>query len=188
MVEEAAGLARFKKRRERAQTKLERTRQNLLRVGDIEREVKTALRPLRRQVEAAERFAEATEQWALAKARLLIHSLIEVGAACDRAGGESVGSGWRGNRSGVSGGSATAAIAGGEQFDAALKSRETVTAAYHQIRVGAEHMASRTVSLRQRLVRTKESWTGRKGGWILPAPRLLLSNIAGSDHEDRYWG
>ena len=70
MVEEAAGLGRFKKRRERAQAKLEKTRQNLVRMADIEREVKSALRPLRQQAAAAGRFAEAKEEWALAKGRV----------------------------------------------------------------------------------------------------------------------
>ncbi len=74
MVEEAAGLGRFKKRRERAQAKLEKTRQNLVRVADIEREVKSALRPLRQQAAAAGRFAEAKEEWALAKGRYLLGS------------------------------------------------------------------------------------------------------------------
>ncbi len=78
LVEEAAGLGRFKKRRERAQAKLERTRQNLLRVSDVEREVKAALRPLRQQVAAAERFAEATEEWALAKAKWVLLALTDV--------------------------------------------------------------------------------------------------------------
>ena len=67
MVEEAAGLGRFKKRRERAQSKLERATQNLVRARDIEEEVRTAMRPLRQQVAAAERFAEATEDWAAAR-------------------------------------------------------------------------------------------------------------------------
>ena len=62
MVEEAAGLGRFKKRRERAQAKLEKTRQNLVRMADIEREVKSALRPLRQQAQAAGRFAEPGAQ------------------------------------------------------------------------------------------------------------------------------
>ncbi len=77
MVEEAAGLGRFKKRRERAQAKLERATQNLLRARDIEEEVRTSMRPLRQQVAAAERFAEATEEWATARGRLLLHMLTE---------------------------------------------------------------------------------------------------------------
>src|SRR6202035_1159640 len=52
--EEAAGLGKHRKRRRRAQLKLERTQENLDRALDIEREARTRLRPLKRQAEAAE--------------------------------------------------------------------------------------------------------------------------------------
>src|SRR6185503_4726753 len=54
LVEEAAGLGKHRKRRRRAQLKLERTQENLDRALDIEREARTRLRPLKRQSEAAE--------------------------------------------------------------------------------------------------------------------------------------
>jgi chromosome segregation protein len=54
LVEEAAGLGKHRKRRRRAQLKLERTEQNLDRALDVEREARTRLRPLKRQAEAAE--------------------------------------------------------------------------------------------------------------------------------------
>ncbi|MDX6616579.1 MAG: chromosome segregation protein, partial [Solirubrobacterales bacterium] len=58
MVEEAAGLGKHRKRRRRAQLKLERTRENLDRALDVEREARSRLRPLKRQAEAAERGAK----------------------------------------------------------------------------------------------------------------------------------
>ncbi len=54
LIEEAAGLGKHRKRRRRAQLKLERTQQNLDRALDVEREARTRLRPLKRQAEAAE--------------------------------------------------------------------------------------------------------------------------------------
>ncbi len=54
MIEEAAGLGKHRKRRRRAQLKLERTGENLSRALDVEREARSRLRPLKRQAEAAE--------------------------------------------------------------------------------------------------------------------------------------
>jgi chromosome segregation protein len=67
LVEEAAGLARFRKRRERAQAKLERTRQNLLRVGDVERGEVSATTPSsagfgRREVRRGDRGVGACQE------------------------------------------------------------------------------------------------------------------------------
>jgi chromosome segregation protein len=53
LIEEAAGLGKHRKRRRRAQLKLERTQENVDRVLDIEREARSHLRPLKRQSEAA---------------------------------------------------------------------------------------------------------------------------------------
>ncbi|HEX4365051.1 MAG TPA: AAA family ATPase [Solirubrobacteraceae bacterium] len=54
LIEEAAGLGKHRKRRRRAQLKLERTQDNLDRALDVEREARLRLRPLKRQAEAAE--------------------------------------------------------------------------------------------------------------------------------------
>src|SRR5436309_9886117 len=54
LIEEAAGLGKHRKRRRRAQLKLERTQDNLDRALDVEREARSRLKPLKRQAEAAE--------------------------------------------------------------------------------------------------------------------------------------
>jgi chromosome segregation protein len=54
LIEEAAGLGKHRKRRRRAQLKLERTGENLSRALDVEREARSRLRPLKRQAEAAQ--------------------------------------------------------------------------------------------------------------------------------------
>ncbi|MDP9401507.1 MAG: AAA family ATPase, partial [Actinomycetota bacterium] len=72
LIEEAAGLGKHRKRRRRAQLKLERTGQNLDRALDVEREARSRLRPLKRQAEAAELHARLERQglearWALVR-------------------------------------------------------------------------------------------------------------------------
>jgi chromosome segregation protein len=72
LIEEAAGLGKHRKRRRRAQLKLERTQENLDRALDVEREARSRLRPLKRQAEAAELHARIERQtfearWTLAR-------------------------------------------------------------------------------------------------------------------------
>ena len=52
IIEEAAGILKFRKRREKAQRRLEATEGNLLRLTDLLREVRRQLRPLERQADA----------------------------------------------------------------------------------------------------------------------------------------
>ncbi len=72
LIEEAAGLGKHRKRRRRAQLKLERTQDNLDRSLDVEREARSRLRPLKRQAEAAELHERLERQadearWTLAR-------------------------------------------------------------------------------------------------------------------------
>ncbi|MDX6670726.1 MAG: chromosome segregation protein [Solirubrobacteraceae bacterium] len=75
LIEEAAGLGKHRKRRRRAQLKLERTQDNLDRLLDVEREARSRLRPLKRQAEAAELHERLERQstearWELARDRM----------------------------------------------------------------------------------------------------------------------
>lgn len=58
IIEEAAGVLKFRRRKEKAERRLEATEANLLRVQDLIREVRRQLRPLERQAEAARRYEE----------------------------------------------------------------------------------------------------------------------------------
>jgi chromosome segregation protein len=58
IIEEAAGVLKFRKRKEKAERRLDATEANLLRLQDLLREVRRQLRPLERQAEAARRHAE----------------------------------------------------------------------------------------------------------------------------------
>ncbi len=62
IIEEAAGVLKFRKRREKAQRRLDATEANLMRVQDLLREVRRQLRPLERQAKAAERHGELVEE------------------------------------------------------------------------------------------------------------------------------
>jgi chromosome segregation protein len=56
IVEEAAGITKYKRRREAAERKMEATRQNLQRVTDISQELQKQLESLNRQARRAERY------------------------------------------------------------------------------------------------------------------------------------
>jgi len=58
IVEEAAGVLKYRKRKEKAERRLEATEGNLLRLQDLLREVRRQLRPLERQAEAARRHGD----------------------------------------------------------------------------------------------------------------------------------
>lgn len=56
IIEEAAGITKFKAKKKAAERKLEQTRQNLLRVSDIVTELDKRMGTLRRQAQKAERY------------------------------------------------------------------------------------------------------------------------------------
>jgi len=56
LIEEAAGITKFKAKKKAAERKLDRTKQNLLRVSDIVAELAKRMGSLRRQAQKAERY------------------------------------------------------------------------------------------------------------------------------------
>ena len=62
IIEEAAGVLKFRKRREKSQRRLEATEQNLERLQDLVREVRQQLRPLQKQAEAAMRHGDVVSE------------------------------------------------------------------------------------------------------------------------------
>jgi chromosome segregation ATPase len=85
LVEEAAGLGKHRKRRRRAQLKLERTQDNLDRALDVEREARSRLRPLKRQAQAADIHARLERESAELRGRLLASELHVHGTDLARA-------------------------------------------------------------------------------------------------------
>jgi chromosome segregation ATPase len=88
LIEEAAGLGKHRKRRRRAQLKLQRTRANLDRALDVEREARSRLRPLRRQANAAETHSRLERQTMEQQLRLLCDRLAMGGGDLRRAEAE----------------------------------------------------------------------------------------------------
>ncbi|MBK8169895.1 MAG: chromosome segregation protein SMC [Sandaracinaceae bacterium] len=58
LIEEAAGVTKYKVKKKAAERKMEQTRANLLRVGDITAEIERSLASLKRQAQKAERYKE----------------------------------------------------------------------------------------------------------------------------------
>ncbi len=85
LIEEAAGLGKHRKRRRRAQLKLERTQENLDRALDVEREARGRLRPLKRQAEAAQLHERLEGQLLQARWTLARETLRLRGADLDEA-------------------------------------------------------------------------------------------------------
>ncbi len=84
LIEEAAGVTKFKSRKKSALRKIEATRQNLLRLSDILSEVRRQLGSLKRQAQKAERFRllrEELRQLEQSQARLQLAELETQGEA-----------------------------------------------------------------------------------------------------------
>ena len=81
LLEEAAGLGKFKARRHRAALKLARVQVQAERARDLEAEVRKRLRPLALQATAAERAEKLKDEIAAVEARLAELELKELGQA-----------------------------------------------------------------------------------------------------------
>jgi chromosome segregation protein len=80
LVEDAAGLGRFKRRRHRAELKLARVEQQVGRAQDLENEVAKRLRPLALQATAAERAEKLAAEIARHRAAIATMDLAELGS------------------------------------------------------------------------------------------------------------
>jgi chromosome segregation protein len=62
LIEEAAGITKFKAKKQAAERRMEQTQQNLLRVNDIVEEIQKTLASLKRQAQKAERYKRYREE------------------------------------------------------------------------------------------------------------------------------
>ncbi len=62
IFEEAAGIVKYRTRREESEKKLEQTKINLIRINDILSEIEANLEPLQKQAEKAKRFLDLREE------------------------------------------------------------------------------------------------------------------------------
>ncbi len=75
IIEEAAGILKFRRRKERAERRLTATEGNLLRLGDLLREVKRQLGPLERQADAARRHDAVVDELRAIRLHLVGHQI-----------------------------------------------------------------------------------------------------------------
>ena len=90
IIEEAAGIAKFKTKKRLAEAKLEGAKQNLSRVFDILEEVGRQVNSLKRQASKARRYGELKTEMDRAPARGALRRVSNAGArrGQDRAGSE----------------------------------------------------------------------------------------------------
>ncbi len=81
IIDEAAGITRFKAQKAAASRKIEATRQNLLRVRDVVAELDDRLGTLRRQAQKAERYKKYREELRDLELWHGAHRWLELGAA-----------------------------------------------------------------------------------------------------------
>ncbi|RIK75795.1 MAG: chromosome segregation protein SMC [Planctomycetota bacterium] len=70
IFEEAAGISRFRVKREEAARRLEKVQQNLLRLADIVEELESRLRSVRSQAGKAQKYAEVSKRLELLRTRV----------------------------------------------------------------------------------------------------------------------
>ncbi|WP_182526171.1 chromosome segregation protein SMC [Nocardioides dongkuii] len=83
-IEEAAGVLKHRKRKEKALRKLDSTEGNLTRLGDLLTEIRRQLKPLGRQAEVARRAATVQADVRDARARLLADDLVQARTALEQ--------------------------------------------------------------------------------------------------------
>jgi chromosome segregation protein len=80
VIEEAAGVLKHRRRKERAERRLAATQENLERLGDLVREVRRQMRPLERQATAARSHAELAAELATVRRFLYAEELASLTA------------------------------------------------------------------------------------------------------------
>jgi chromosome segregation protein len=85
IIEEAAGVLKFRRRKEKSERRLAATEGNLNRLQDLLREVRRQLRPLERQADAARRHAGVVAELELLRIHVAGRELAALQAQLDRA-------------------------------------------------------------------------------------------------------
>ncbi len=85
IFEEAAGISKYRHRKEETERKLERTEDNLLRIGDKVSELELQLEPLKTQSEKAKKYLELKEELQGVEVAVWMDSLEKLSAAAKKA-------------------------------------------------------------------------------------------------------
>jgi chromosome segregation protein len=80
VIEEAAGVLKFRRRKEKSERRLESTEGSLLRLQDLQREVRRQLRPLEKQADAARRHGDVVTELQALRRYLAGRELVSVEA------------------------------------------------------------------------------------------------------------
>jgi chromosome segregation protein len=157
LIEEAAGLGRFKARRHRAELKLARVAVEVERARDVEAEVRKRLRPLALQATAAERAQKLAVEIARLRARIAQLDLagLEERLAELEARRSVAGTGRRGVEERLEGLLSERGRAEEELADAA-GAREQALQALYRLRSAAERLELRRESAEARLGRLRD--------------------------------
>ncbi len=168
LIEEAAGLGRFKARRHRAELKLARVALEVERARDVEAEVKKRLRPLALQATAAERAQKLAVEIARLRARIAQLDLagLEERLAELETRRSAAGAGRRGVEERLEALLAERGRAEEELADAA-GGREQAMQALYRLRSAAERLELRRESAEARVARLRDE---------LARPRRVLDN------------
>ncbi|MCK9432910.1 MAG: chromosome segregation protein SMC [Candidatus Omnitrophica bacterium] len=77
-IEDAAGVSKYKSRKEAAVRKMEATKQNILRLNDIIKEVKSQLNTISRQAKRAEQYKNIKQQSKEAELTIALQNYVEL--------------------------------------------------------------------------------------------------------------
>ncbi|MCX5850150.1 MAG: chromosome segregation protein SMC [Deltaproteobacteria bacterium] len=77
-IEDAAGVSKYKSRKEAAVRKMEATKQNMVRLNDIIKEVKTQLNTISRQAKRAEQYKNIKQESKEAELTIALQSYVEL--------------------------------------------------------------------------------------------------------------
>ena len=177
LIEEAAGLGRFKRRRHRAELKLARVAMQAERARDLEDEVRKRLRPLALQATAAERAEKLAVE---------IRRLRAAVAALDLAAAEEklADAGARRSAAALQRRAAETRLeallrernAAEEELADAAGGRESATAALYRLRSAGERVALRRESAQALLDRLRAELEAARG--MTPAASAELERVA----------
>jgi chromosome segregation protein len=78
VIEEAAGILKYRRRKERSERRLESTENSLVRLQDLLREVRRQLRPLERQADAARRHGDLLDELMALRRHLAGRELVSI--------------------------------------------------------------------------------------------------------------
>ncbi len=85
IFEEAAGISKYRHRKEETERKLERTEDNLMRIGDKVSELELQLEPLRQQSEKAKKYLELKDELQGVEVAVWLDTLDKLSAAAKKA-------------------------------------------------------------------------------------------------------